>query len=70
MCVCAGEGQEEAARVNVGEERMLELQPCVLLGEGGYAVIVEILTAKVMQGLKAIRGPVIVCRKGKKYPTL
>lgn len=37
LCVCAGEGQEEAVRVNVSKERMLERWPCVLLGGGGYA---------------------------------
>jgi len=36
----------------------------VLLGDG-YAVIVKVLTAKVVQGLRAIRGPVIIYRKGK-----
>lgn len=45
---------------------MEELQPCLLLGEEGYAGIVKFLTAKVMQGLRSIRLPVIIYREGKK----
>lgn len=37
----------------------------LLLGEEGYTVIVKLLTAKVMQGLRSIRVPVIIYRKKK-----
>ena len=37
----------------------------LLLGEEGYTVIIELLTAKVMQGLRSIRVPVIIYRDEK-----
>lgn len=58
--------QDEAARVKVNEKvcggaAALSL----LLGEEGYTIIVKLLTAKVMQGLRSIRVPVIIYRKKK-----
>lgn len=65
-CLCRGGRWEEAAGVNGDAKSVEELQPCLLLGEEGYAGIVKFLTAKVMQGLRSIRLPVIIYREGKK----
>lgn len=67
--LCHGGRWEEAAGVNGDAKNVEELQPCLLLGEEGYAVIVKFLTAKVMQGLRSIRLPVIIYREGKKKKT-
>lgn len=64
--LCHGGRWEEAAGVNGDAKNVEELQPCLLLGEEGYAVIVKFLTAKVMQGLRSIRLLVIIYREGKK----